>query len=176
MSAGNQQERLSAISFEEASLLAGFAMGEGSFMIVCRPRGTTWRISAAFNVSQNDPTPLEFMRQAIGCGTMRRAGAGGWYFEVNRLTDIRDIIIPFFDRFPLMGSKQQDFALFKEAVLILCKKNALEANDWARVVLLRHQMNGGGKRRYTTERILRDYTPNDGILVVDDIVRSHGRS
>jgi len=32
--------------------------------------------------------------------------------------------------------------------------------DYRQVVLLREQMNRGGKRRYTAERILRDYTPS----------------
>jgi hypothetical protein len=32
--------------------------------------------------------------------------------------------------------------------------------DYKRVLLLREQMNRGGKRRYTMERILRDYTPS----------------
>lgn len=65
--AGNQQERLSveAIPSELGSFLAGFALGKASFMIVCRPRGGTtksWRISAAFNVSQKDRAPLDLFR------------------------------------------------------------------------------------------------------------------
>jgi len=32
--------------------------------------------------------------------------------------------------------------------------------DYREVLLLREQMNRGGKRRYTAERILRDYTPS----------------
>jgi hypothetical protein len=32
-------------------------------------------------------------------------------------------------------------------------------DDYAVVLALREHMNGGGKRRYSTARILRDYTP-----------------
>jgi hypothetical protein len=79
--ADNQQERLSIdrIPVAIGNFLSGFALGEGSFMIVCRPRvdyRRGWKLSAAFNVS------------------------------------------------------------------------------------LREHLNRGGKRRYTMERILRDYTPN----------------
>ena len=35
--------------------------------------------------------------------------------------------------------------------------------DYKQVLLLREQMNRGGKRRYTMERILRDYTPSSPI-------------
>lgn len=134
-------------------------------MLVCRRRGDygrRWKISAAFNVSQKDRAPLaplELFRDTLGCGSMRRAGNGGWYWEVNDLRDIRDRIVPFFDRFPLVGTKAQDFARFKEAVGILSRRSLTDA-DYVAVLTLRESMNGGGKRRYTMERILRDHTPS----------------
>jgi hypothetical protein len=60
-------------------------------MIVCRRRADYrcgWKVSAAFNVSQNDIAPLELFRRALTCGTIRLAGNSGWYFEVNKLRDI----------------------------------------------------------------------------------------
>jgi LAGLIDADG endonuclease len=166
--AGNQQERLSiaAIPAELGSFFSGFALGEASFMIVCRPRGDyarRWKISAAFNVSQRDREPLDRFRDMLGCGTMRRAGNGGWYWEVNELTDIQTRVVPFFDRFPLVGTKAQDFNRFKRAVAILARE-VLTDSDYVDVLALREKMNGGGKRRYTMERILRDYTPSSAAL------------
>ena len=163
-SADNQQERLSvaAIPSDLGNFLAGFALGESSFMIVCRPRGDYargWKLSAAFNVSQGDRAPLELFRDTLGCGTMRKAGNNGWYWEVNRLPDILARIVPFFRRFPLVGSKAHDFELFAGAAELLAKEDMSEA-DYRQVLLLREQMNRGGKRRYTMERILRDYTPS----------------
>jgi hypothetical protein len=162
--ADNQQERLSVASLpiEVGSFLAGFALGEASFMLVCRPRGDysrRWKISAAFNVSQIDRAPLDLFRQTLGCGTTRKAGNGGWYWEVNRLSDIQDTIVPFFQRFPLVGTKAKDFELFAQAVRLLAP-SSLSDSDYRQVLLLREQMNRGGKRRYTMERILRDYTPS----------------
>ncbi len=134
-------------------------------MLVCRPRGDysrKWKISAAFNVSQNDITPLELFKETLNCGTIRKAGNDGWYFEVNRLSEIREIIVPFFTRFPLVGKKAQDFALFKSAVEILSYE-VLSDTDYANILSLREDMNNGGKRRYSMERILRDYTPNSTV-------------
>ena len=158
--AGNQQERLSieAIPTHVGSFLAGFALGEASFMIICRPRGGGWRISAAFNVSQRDREPLDVFRATLGCGTMRQAGNGGWYWEVNDLSDIQSRVVPFFERFPLVGTKARDFRAFRIAVLILSRGKLCDS-DRVRVLALREGMNNGGKRRYTMERILRDYTP-----------------
>ena len=165
--ADNQQERLTvgAISPEIGNFLAGFALGEGSFMIVCRPRvdyRRGWKISAAFNVSQHDPVPLELFREQLGCGTIRKAGNGGWYLEVNNLREIRSVIVPFFRRFRLVGTKATDFDLFEAAVAILSKGD-LGDDDYREVLRLRESMNRGGKRRYTMARILRDYTPNPSV-------------
>jgi hypothetical protein len=162
--AGNQQERLSieAIPIELGSFLSGFALGEASFMLVCRRRGDygrRWKISAAFNVSQKDRAPLDLFKETLGCGTTRKAGNGGWYWEVNDLAQIQTRIVPFFERFPLVGWKARDFERFRDAVAIL-SRGALEDQDYVDVLALREGMNGGGKRRYSMERILRDYTPS----------------
>ena len=161
--AGNQQERLSIeeIPIGLGSFLSGFALGEASFMLVCRRRGDygrSWKISAAFNVSQKDRAPLELFRDTLGCGSFRKAGNGGWYWEVNDLLDIRTRIVPFFQRFPLVGTKVGDFERFRQAVELL-SKGPLSDVDYVNVLALREEMNGGGKRRYSMERILRDYTP-----------------
>ncbi len=162
--AGNQQERLfiEQIPSELGSFLAGFALGEASFMIVCRRRGDygrKWKLSAAFNVSQDDAAPLELFQRTLGCGSIRKAGNDGWYWEVNNLRDISDRIVPFFGRFPLVGRKANDFARFRDAVAIL-ERGALSDDEFVAVLTLREAMNGGGKRRYTMERILRDHTPS----------------
>src|SRR5437763_8941729 len=79
--------------------------------------------------------------------------------RVNRLPDILSRVIPFFVRFPLVGTKARDSELFVEAAELLGKRVMSDA-DYQQVLLLREQMNRGGKRRYTAERILRDYTPS----------------
>ena len=171
--ADNQQERLSVaeIPSELGNFLAGFALGEASFMVVCRPRtdyARRWKLSAAFNVSQTDRAPLDLFRQTLTCGTMRRAGNGGWYWEVNRLSEIRSRIVPFFRRFPLVGSKAHDFELFAQAAELLAKE-PMPDSHYRQVVLLREQMNRGGKRRYTAERILRDYTPSSPAVLAGEM-------
>jgi len=132
-------------------------------MIVCRkrdsePRG--FRISAAFNVSQVDRAPLDLFSEALGCGTFRRAGSGGWYLEVNRLSDLQHAVVPFFERFPLAGTKAEDFRLWRDAIALLSKPGRISDQDYCTVLALRERMNRGGKRRYRMDGILRDYTPN----------------
>jgi hypothetical protein len=162
--ADNQQERPSIESIPDSlgSFLSGFALGEGSFMLICRKRddhARGFRLSAAFNVSQHDRTPLELFREVLGCGMLRRAGNAGWYWEVNRLSDLASRIVPFFDRFPIIGQKAEDYRLWRSAVLLLAA-GPLSHRDYATVLALRERMNRGGKRRYRMDGILRDYTPS----------------
>jgi hypothetical protein len=161
--ADNQQERpaIEAIDASLGSFLSGFALGEGSFMVVCRKRGDyqrRFKLSAAFNVSQHDRTPLDLFRETVGCGTMRRGGNDGWYWEVNGLQDLQTRIVPFFERFPLVGQKAEDYRLWGRAVRLLAA-GALDDQDYRMVLALRERMNRGGKRRYRMAGILRDYTP-----------------
>ena len=131
-------------------------------MVVCRRRGHQargFRISAAFNVSQHDRVPLDLFRETLACATLRRAGAGGWYWEVNRLSDLSNRIVPFFDRFPIVGQKAEDYRLWRSAVRLL-DAGRLSDPDYAKVLALRERMNRGGKRRYRMHGILRDYTPS----------------
>ena len=79
------------------------------------------------------------------------------------LSDIESRIVPFFRRFPLVGTKARDFELFAEAADVLNQK-AMPDADYRQILLLREQMNRGGKRRYTAERILRDYTPGSPVI------------
>jgi hypothetical protein len=163
--ADNQQERpsIEAIPASLGSFLSGFALGEGSFMIVCRRRGDyrrNFKLSAAFNVSQHDRVPLDLFHRTLGCGALRKAGNGGWYWEVNRLPDLAARIVPFFDRFPIVGQKAEDYRLWRSAVMLLLSADGLTDQDYHQVLALRERMNRGGKRRYRMDGILRDYTPS----------------
>ena len=130
-------------------------------MIVCRKRGDyrrSFKLSAAFNVSQHDRVPLDLFRETLGCGTLRRAGNGGWYWDVNGLSDLTSQVVPFFDRFPVVGQKAEDYRLWKSAVALLAA-GSLSDQDYHQVLALRERMNRGGKRRHRMDGILRDYTP-----------------
>jgi hypothetical protein len=90
---------------------------------------------------------------------MRRAGNGGWYWEVNALPDLASRVMPFFDRFPIVGQKADDYELWSSAVALL-SADGLSDQDYHRILALRERMNRGGKRRYRMDGILRDYTPS----------------
>ena len=106
--------------------------------------------------------PLDLFREVLGCGSLRKAGNRGWYWEVNKLSDLADRVLPFFDRFPIVGQKAEDYQLWRSAVLLLAA-GRLSDREYATVLALRERMNRGGKRRYRMNGILRDYTPSPSI-------------
>ena len=71
-------------------------------------------MSLSFNVSQVEGDALGVVRSAVGVGTIRDRGDGVFYYEVTRPRDLVERVFPFFDRFPLRGSKQHDLVVFRE--------------------------------------------------------------
>ena len=129
-------------------------------MIVCRRRGDyrrSFKLSAAFNVSQHDRVPLELFRTRSAAARCDGVATTGWYWEVNHLGDLAGRVVPFFDRFPVLGEKAQDYRLWREAVMLL-SADVVSDRDYRQILALRERMNRGGKRRYRMDGILRDYT------------------
>jgi LAGLIDADG endonuclease len=46
-------------------------------------------------------------------------GSQAVYYVVQKLSDLTDIIIPFFDKYPLQGVKVKDFEDFKHAAKLM---------------------------------------------------------
>jgi len=51
-----------------------------------------------------------------GAALLLPVGAGG---GVNSLKDLIEVIIPFFDKYPLITQKQGDYILFKQAIELI---------------------------------------------------------
>lgn len=141
--------------------LSGFADGEGSFNIFFRKRDDYkigWRVSACFNVSQNERVILALFKRHLRCGTIRRRTDGIHYYEVNNLKAIIENVIPFFNRFRFLSQKKRlNFAKFKKIVILIKDENAHLSTDGIKEILsIRKKMNDGEKRRYSDNHILQD--------------------
>lgn len=138
--------------------LAGFADGEGSFNVSFRPRPDftiPWKISLCFNVSQRDKVILALFKRHLGCGTLRDRGDGVWYFQVDNLNAINQNVIPFFQKFRFLSAKKKrDFAKFKQISELMTSGDHLTSGGIKRILLIRKDMNDGGKRRYSDQQIL----------------------
>lgn len=161
--ADNQQERpsfstwLDRIPLDVGHYIAGFVDGEGSFNVPIRrssDRGLPWRVSLSFNVSQIGSAAPNFLRNTFGVGTVRGRGDGVFYFEVTKPAELEARVFPFFERFPLRGSKVHDLAVFRQIADLVQSGRHLSTLGIIEILRLRAPMNRGGKRRRTDEQII----------------------
>jgi hypothetical protein len=168
---------------------AGFVDGEGSFNLSFRKRNDyklPWKVSLCLNVSQKDRTILALLKHHLKCGTIRYKSDDVWFFEVNNLTAIREHVIPFFDRFGFLSAKKKrDFSLFKRMADLMARGAHLYKEGIEELLVLRREMNDGGKRKYVEAEILAAFLIPESSETIcqtleppgsaDDIVRSPGR-
>lgn len=138
--------------------IAGFIDGEGSFHLSFRKREDyplPWKVSLCLNVSQKDRVILTLIKKHLNCGTIRPKGNGVWMYEVNNFTAICENVIPFFRTFGFLSAKKKrDFAIFQQMAEKISEQAHLSKEGVLELLVLRRQMNDGGKRKYSEEEIL----------------------
>ena len=156
--ADNQQGRLE-------SYLSGFADGEGSFSVGVTRRPdleNDFQLVPEFRVSQNSEraSVLTLFLDVLGCGTIRqndrnRESDRTMVYVVRRRSQLRERVIPFFRRNPLLSEKGQTFDIFATIVDAMEVGMHLHRPGFDRLVRLAFQMNGNGRyRRWTLDEVL----------------------
>ncbi len=165
-SAVNQQERLEAY-------IAGYVDGEGSFHVAIQRNPsakTKWQLVPEFHVSQNAERRqvLDLIKRRLACGRIQENHRGSsdtsLVFVVRNRADLILKVIPFFERQPLLSSKQQDFLKFAAIVQAMAQGKHLSSEGFLSLRDHALSMNGGGRYRRVhgvkDSRILRDHMPN----------------
>lgn len=127
---------------KDPNWLTGFTSGEGDFLI--RTTKNTQSITLRFKLTQHirDNVLMKSLEQYLGCGTYYPYDKIG-DFKVSNFFDIKEKIIPFFDKYPVVGNKYLDYLDFKKAALIVENKEHLTKEGYAKVLLLKAGMNRG---------------------------------
>jgi len=140
--------------------ITGYVDGEGCFTVTFKSKNKSIirvGIKTELFVSQNEDRRqvLDIIREYFGCGYIRRDYADKTVkFEVRDHNDLMTKIIPHFERFPLLSSKQKDFELFKKICKMVDLKFHLKREGFIKIIQLAYQMNSSGKRRRTQEKII----------------------
>jgi hypothetical protein len=146
--ADNQQERLD-------SYISGFVDGEGCFAVAvnrnpsCR---SGFQLVPEFHVSQNGDRAQvlgAIQRRFDGCGYIKSNGRKdrALVYVVRRRDDLVEHVIPFFERSPLLSSKQEDFEKFAAIVRAMTFGHHRTPSGFARLLDEALSMNGGGRFR-----------------------------
>ena len=159
--AGNQQERVPRDPENLHYYLTGFADGAGSFTITIHrhPVRFGWVIDPMFQVYQHKDNAfiLYIFKKELQCGYVSEKGGNPSCFVycVDKIQQLKDIVIPFFEKYPLVGEKYENFSLFREVVNRLSERKHFTKQGFTKIVRLCFRMNRNGKyRRNSLETIL----------------------
>lgn len=162
LSADNQQvTKKEKISNE---YLAGFTDGEGCFYVGFSKRKDLplgWQIITEFHVSQNPggKNVLEEFRKRLDCGYIKRNHAKSlkdksFIFIVKDRKELKGKLIPFFRRYRLFTSKQNDFEVFDKVLAIIENGKHLTHDGFKEIVELVYSLKRRTNKRYSKETIL----------------------
>ena len=158
------------------SYISGYVDGEGCFSIgfVKQPdRGkrkgytTGYQVAHEFCVTQGERSlaSLKELKDFFGVGQViinRRYDNHRehlYRFVVRKRQDLLEVIIPFFQQYPLRTAKKKDFQKFVQCVRMIRDGIHLTPEGLIQIILIAQTMNRR-KSRAEIIRILRDYTPN----------------
>jgi hypothetical protein len=125
--------------------ITGFCDGESSFMVRVERRKNGWVVQASFAIglSNKDKALLKLIQSTFG-------GVGGFckgstimQFRVSSIKDLINVIIPHFDKYPLLTQKHADFKLFKRVVELMANKEHLTPEGLQEIVNLKASINKG---------------------------------
>jgi LAGLIDADG endonuclease len=161
--AENQQERL-----WHCGWIAGFVDGEGCFSCpIFRNRTTAlgWQVQPEFVVVQSVQSRqvLEELAHFFDCGHVTDQRRHDDHrsdlsrFRVTRISDLRDVIVPFFQANRLRTSKQHDFEKFVHIVDLMQLGKHRTLTGIEEIASVAETMNR--RKPSTALRILRDHTP-----------------
>jgi hypothetical protein len=85
-------------------------------------------------------------------------------FEVRNVKNLVEKVLPHFQAFPLLSSKQADVIRFDEICRLILDGRHLESTGLIRIVGLAMGMNPSGKRKYSGTDILNSVRSGEGIV------------
>lgn len=150
-----------ALKRDLAQYISGYVDGEGCFSVSfsIRPKLLVgWEVKPSFCVGQNYDRRevLDLMQQYFGCGHIRRDwGDKTLKYEVRKLDDLVNKVIPHFRNYPLLSAKQKDFLRFAEICERVQKLEHRKRSTLRKIMRDAYLMNNGsGKRKRPLETLL----------------------
>jgi len=132
--------------------ITGLSDGESTFslkMIRRSSNRTGWYLQPIFRIELHckDALILEKVHSFFGVGNLRIQKNKGRnsvaIYCVESIKDLNNVIIPHFDKFPLLTQKRADFELLKKIVLLMHNKEHLTNEGLKQIVSIRASLNKG---------------------------------
>lgn len=134
---------------QDYNWLAGFINGEGCFVIdiyksATSKMGCSARLKFQLGQHKRDSLLIDSLVDFLGCGrVVKPLSYNHVEYIVSSFTDISEKIIPFVQKYPIIGSKSIDFEDFYLASLIIKNKKHLTKEGLEKIKNLKSGMNSG---------------------------------
>jgi len=105
-----------------------------------------YQVRLSFSIVQHsrDEQLMKNLIYFFGCGSYgARSGYSCGDFIVEKFSDILEKIIPFFDKYPLVGSKRKDYLDFCKVAELMRSKTHLTAEGLEQIRVIKAGMNRG---------------------------------
>ena len=144
-----------------ASYITGFTDGEGTFSISFSLRnkmrlGIETRPSFSISQHMRSLSSLKQIQQYFGVGAIRFSARDNNYkYEVRSIKDLKSVIIPHFEAYPLKTSKLNDYVLFSEICQMIYENKHQKIEYLAGIIEKAYLMNESGTRKHPKAKLLR---------------------
>ncbi len=142
------------------SYVSGFFEGEGCFSVSFSRNHKfimKWEVRPSVSVSQNESRRqiVDQIQNYFGCGFIRRDYSDKTVkWECRSLKDLHSIVLPHFDKYPLVTAKNEDVKALRKVVTQMINKEHRTRKGIERIVAIAANMNPDGKRRIALTDIL----------------------
>lgn len=126
--------------------LSGFVDGEGTFYIGINKNDEMtigWQVLPEFRIVQHekDIKLLYKIKKYLGCGTVRINHGDRYELRIRKLDHLKNIVIPFFESYPLQTQKKYDFLSFRKVILLIDKGEHLSEEGIKNIFQTIEKMN-----------------------------------
>jgi hypothetical protein len=129
--------------------VTGFADAESSFSLKVSKKSTSksgWGFVPEFRIElhSRDLLLLRKIQSFFGVGIIsERKDKNIVVYSIQSIRDIIEVIIPHFDRYPLITQKKADYLLFKQAIVLLNLKLQSNIEGVRQIISIKASMNSG---------------------------------
>ncbi len=131
-----------AHEIKDPNWLVGFTSGEGCFMVRVYESSSIYQLIFKLTQHSRDEQLMRSLIQYWDCGNVYKYRKA-IEFRIQKFSDIRDKIIPFFNKYPIQGIKALDYADFVKVADIMKVKGHLTAEGLDQIRKIKAGMNTG---------------------------------
>ena len=123
--------------------VVGFTEAEGCFFVKTHLNNERLSIQLGCQITQHnrDILLLKSLMDLFNCGRLEPVGESSHNFITTKLSDITKIIIPFFDKYPLIGSKAEDFKDWNKISELMTSKAHLCKEGREQILQIKSKIN-----------------------------------